>query len=473
MAPAHLADDALACPNLPADLRQELRRALALSAYILSHPDFNPRGAGVHLGNPNMSINRTCALAYVVGCLPDHPLYQNWMEQAAAHLAYKLGSQVAIDGATIECPTYWLYGPLRFLEPVIAIIRNTGGPDWSRVQARALRYYANLTAPDARFNGRRIVPGMGNSANILEGIFGSTLATVQRGQPEDAPLMQRLHRLAWPGHPVGAIPPYHCAWFAFQYCPEIPEEPANLHSAFFPTYGFIFRHRFAAPDETVMLFRAGINWSHWDTDAGNVILYAKAAPLSPGTGYQYYYGPANANEAIYHNRVKVGSRDLQEIFGRVDTAIADYGLASTADYAVSSRFYPAQIFKDSKGAMRWQRHVMFLKGAADYFAMRDTFPQGRDRPTWWTWLNLGTAEAIKIEDKAFDKDKVPLDKDVPEDQLPTLTGRTAILQTDFGASTWLWFANAEPLLFRPRITFTADNLGLLGLKAEAVSYTHL
>jgi hypothetical protein len=53
------------------------------------------------------------------------------------------------------------------------------------------------------------------------------------------------------------------------------------------------------PDETALLFRCGYNHSHWDMDDLNVILVARGAPLSPGTGYQYYYGPANQNDAIY------------------------------------------------------------------------------------------------------------------------------------------------------------------------------
>ncbi len=40
------AEDALACPELPGKLRQELRRRLALYAYVLSDADFNPRGTG-------------------------------------------------------------------------------------------------------------------------------------------------------------------------------------------------------------------------------------------------------------------------------------------------------------------------------------------------------------------------------------------------------------------------------------------
>ena len=36
-------------------------------------------------------------------------------------------------------------------------------------------------------------------------------------------------------------------------------------------------------------------------------------PLSPGTAYGYLGGPAVENGGIYHNRVKLGRRDLQAI----------------------------------------------------------------------------------------------------------------------------------------------------------------
>ncbi len=466
---AYRADDALACPELPADLRREVRRTLAVSAYLLSHPDLNPRGAGVHLGNNNMSINRTCALAYFAGLLPDHPRYDEWMGQIAAHVAYKLESQVAWDGAAIECPTYWLYGPLRFLEPAIAIIHNTGGPDLGLPQARSVGYFAHLSMADARFNGRRIIPGMGNGGNTLESLFGATLATVVRALPELAPLAQRLHRAAWPTQQLAGTPATGIA-AAFQYRPDVPETPATLETTFMPTYGVAFRNHFGTPDETALLFRAGINWSHWDTDIGNVILYgAGDVPLSPGTGYQYYYGPATQNEAIYHNRVKVGARDLQEVFGRVDAAIVDYGFGPGADYAVNSRFYPSQLFADGQGAMRWNRHVMFLKDAqpgGDYFVLRDSFPGGAGRPTWWTWLNLGHADAIRVDGQPFDKETTPFDKVVPESEFPSRAGRILELATPFGAGTWMGFVNREPPTFRARMTFTAGNSGLLGLRAD-------
>ena len=68
---AHLAEDILAWSELPAETRRTIMRKLTLWAHFLSEPDFNPRGAGVHLGNNNMTINRTVALAYFASLMPD------------------------------------------------------------------------------------------------------------------------------------------------------------------------------------------------------------------------------------------------------------------------------------------------------------------------------------------------------------------------------------------------------------------
>jgi hypothetical protein len=193
-----------------------------------------------------------------------------------------------------------------------------------------------------------------------------------------------------------------------------------------------------------MLFRAGTGWSHWDTDALNVILYGKGAPLSPGTGYQYYSGNAQRNGGIYHNRVKVGRRDLQEIFGRVDGSISDYGFGANVDYAVADRFYPKQLFKDGKGAMIWRRHVMFMKSpkptGPSYFIMRDSFPVGESRTKWWNWLNPGTPDAVAVEGQSFAKDVVGIEKVIPVEKMVKKDGQKVTMNTAFGASTQFWFS---------------------------------
>jgi len=454
---ANYAEDALACPDLPKDIRAELRRRIALYAYVMSDPDVNPRGAGCHLGNNNMTINRTLALTYFGGLLPDHPRYAYWMDRAKAAAQFKLASQTTPDGAFIECPSYQLYSPYRTLNISLNILRNRGIAPLaeSGYPANTLRYLSNLTMPDPRWKGARIIPGMGNSSNQLENFWGFSMATVADHSPEFAGWLRFMNRLAVGDRPFEKGPNAHdgATPHALYYLPDIPEKPAALTTAFFPGYGVMFRAHFNTPGETAMLLRAGINWSHWDTDALNAILYGKAAPLSPGTGYQYYGGPMMDDNAIYHNRVKVGQYDAQEVFGRVDGTVADHGFGPSADYAVASRYYPRQIFADGNGDVRWNRHILFLKSDApdgpSYFVMRDTFP-GTPRPNWWTWMNLEGAERISVDGAAFPAQ--PVNKTAAPDAMPTKRGQAVEMGTDYGASTWFWFADPRDV----RIRLVAD-----------------
>ena len=458
-----LAEDALACPDLPAELRRELRRRLALYAYVHSDPDYNPRGSGAHLGNNNMPINRTLALSYFAGLLPDHAMYGYWMQCIRDFAKYKYATEMAVDGPNIECPSYAMYSPFRTLNITQNVLRNRGIHDFGPegYHAGFLRWVSHLTMPDPRYKGRRIIPGMGNSSNLVENVWGFSMAAEVDRDPKFAGWLRFMNRLANGDMPMEKGPNSHdhvnATPHAMYYLPYVPENPPPLATAFLPTYGVIFRHQFNTPNETAMLLRAGLNWGHWDTDALNVILYGKGAPLSPGTGYQYYSGPATEGSAIYHNQVKVGRRDVQECFGRVDDAVADYGFGPSADYAVASRFYPSQIFGDGGGPTVWNRHVLFLKSAGadgpSWFVMRDTFSGGEKRPTWWEWMNLDTADLIQVDGAAFDAGKAPVDKNVPEGEFPRLGGQAVEMKTKYGASTWFWFS--RPRDVRVRMTFKA------------------
>ena len=155
--------------------------------------------------------------------------------------------------------------------------------------------------------------------------------------------------------------------------------------------------------------------------------------------------------------MKLGRRDVQECFGRVDTTVTDYGFGPNADYAVGSGSTRRRSSPTAKGPMSWNRHVLFLKTSqADgpsYFVMRDTFPAEAKRPSWWEWMNLDTADLIQVEGKAFDPARTPVDKVVPENQFPRLRGQVVEMKTRHGASTWFWFS--EPREVGARMTFTA------------------
>jgi len=418
------AEDALACPELPAELRVKLRRMLALYAYLFAEPDRNPRGAGMHLGNPNMPIGRTEALVEVAPLLPDHPRYGYWMSMLKDYTALKLATMTEPGGAWLEPPTYQMYGPTRALSLAQFILRNSGYGDLAKEgwHAKALEYDANLTMPDVRFKGWRILPGMGNSGDTLEAVFGMAAGVVEQADPEEAGFFKTIHRLNSGNLKVSGG--NEGVAYAFMYQPDVPEKPRPLTTKFVPGYGVAFRAHYGTPDETGMLFRCGFNKSHWDMDTNNTILYSKGAPLSPGTGYQYYYGPASKDNAIYHNRVKVGKIDAPELFGRCEDTILDYGFGDNVDYALGHEYFPPEYFTDGKGEMTWRRHVLFLKSAqpagANYFVLRDTFPGIQDRQTWWHWLNLDGKEMISQQ------------------------GNEIEMKTKYGAGTHFWFTEALP-----------------------------
>jgi len=455
------ADSALAWPKLPPEQRAELRRFLALQAYLFSEPDYNPRGAGVHLGNPNMPIGRTEVLALIAPLLPGHPLYKYWMGQLRDITTFRIASNTEPGGAWFEPPIYQMYGPTRALVLAQIALRNAGVADLSKEgwHKAALLYDANLTLPEARTKGWRPFPGMGNSGMTLEAVFGMSMSVFDSSDREFAGFLRYMHGLNSGNNRVsqGTDPD-----FSFCFLPDIPEKPQVLKTAFTPGYGVAFRAHYGTPDETALLFRCGYNHSHWDMDDLNVILCGKGAPLSPGTGYQYYYGPANQNDAIYHNRVKVGKLNAHEPFGRIENVVQDYGFGSAVDYAMGREYYPPEYFDDGKGEMEWRRHILFLKSAkpegANYFVLRDTFPRGQERATWWHWLNLDTADMISVDGKAFDKDKTAFNKVVPEEQMPALTGRTIEMRTRYGAGTTFWFAAKDPPTARAVMTFDY-NLG--------------
>ncbi len=301
-----------------------------------------------------MTINRTLALSYFAGLLPDHPRYDYWMAQVYGVAGYKYGSEVAVDGPNIECPLYALYSPYRTLNVTQNILRNRGIHDFAPdgYQAAFINWLGHLTMADPRYRNLRIIPGMGNSSNLVENCWGFSMAAEAEYDEHLAGRLRFLNRLANAEWNFAKGPNYHdhcdATPHAFYYLPYIPEQTPEMRTTLIPTYGVAFRHRFNTPNETALLFRAGFNWGHWDTDALNVILYAHGTPLSPGTGYQYYSGAACRNEAIYHNQVKIGGFNLHECFGRVDTGVADYGFGAHADYALGMRYYPRKSFPTAR-----------------------------------------------------------------------------------------------------------------------------
>jgi hypothetical protein len=392
------AEDALSCPTLPAGLRDELRQRLALYAYWLIDSDMTLMGTGTHLGTVNMRIGRWLAGLYYASLLPDHPLYDAWMTRYRDTVSYLLGNSESVGGAWYEPPTYQMFGPTRWLTSAQTILRNSGYLEYGPkgYQTRMLQYTADITMPDPRYPNKRILPGMGDSGNTLDGMFGIGMGLVESADPANARFFSYMHGLNGISRQLsrgGSSGDKKSPDFSFFCLPDVGEQPRALVTTYIPGYGVAFRAHYGNPDETGMLFRCGYTRSHWAVDDQNVLLYGKGAPLSPGNGYQYYHGKAEQTGPMRNVcRLVKAVQDLPN--GRVHTDVQDYGFGASADYAVGRMYFSGEELGDGKGEMEWRRHILFLKSpqpaGPNYFVMRDSFtgyegaPATTGRNAWWT-----------------------------------------------------------------------------------------
>ena len=136
---------------------------------------------------------------------------------------------------------------------------------------------------------------MGNSSNLVENVWGFSMAAQADHDAPFAGWLRFMNRLANNNMPLEKGPNYHdhvdATPHALYFLPYIPENREPLATTFLPTYGVAFRHQFNTPNETALLLRAGIKWGHWDTDALNVILYGKASPCPRAPATSITPGP--------------------------------------------------------------------------------------------------------------------------------------------------------------------------------------
>ena len=144
------------------------------------------------------------------------------------------------------------------------LLRNGGWGDLGKkgYHAAALTYDANLTMPDPRFKGWRIIPGMGNSCNQVENFWGFSMAAEVDRDPKFAGWLRFMNRLANGNMDFEKGPNYHdhtnATPHAMYYLPYVPENPRPLETTFFPTYGVAFHSHFNTKNETGLLPKQAI-----------------------------------------------------------------------------------------------------------------------------------------------------------------------------------------------------------------------
>ena len=437
-------ESVLSWPDLPEEDREKIKARLALLCYLLVDPDVTSAGDGSHHGNPNMGVSRLMDRSNLMAMIPEHPMFDPWSEYMGMFMEYKMGSFMAPEGSWFEYgASYHMHGYSKIERGLMGLLSSRPSMTDSLWQYNRtdFDYFLNLLSPkDPRYNSR-IIPGMANAPAGQSPHYLQAMGTVSERDPAFAANL----RWAWNanGRMVGTgadaltIPAMVRPW--------IEPEKAELAGQSYPGFGVIFRAH-QGPNETALYLRSGYNWSHWNQDQGNIILYSKGAVLLPPQPYQYG-GPSDPAFPD-KNFLRFGApvNDLPHAWPNSNILDAQFG--THVDYAWSSTGYPewfispggkkewarkrklADGLTQKEGAFTWDRQIAFMKGqtatSPNYFVIRDSVNDNpsvdpADRGRLANWLNLSLLG--RKDDLAVAKDTLTLDTEWPTDLDVLFPGR--------------------------------------------------
>ena len=400
------ADELLSSKELPAEQRKRLRTYLAALCYVLSSPDFNPRGSLDHLGNPNMPMNRFMALPFTASLIPDHPRAKEWLDVSADYLRYKLAMNTAPGSAWSELISYYMASAPHTIQAA-TVLGQSGRLDAStaRLAAEVATFPLYLMTPkDPRFNAR-FIPNWGHEGSDIAPQWLLAAGLMRSLDPGLA------HDLAWAWDQLGRpMENHHDAGFserAIVHADLLNDlkpgyVPARFTSRWLPGFGAVLRAHSDDPNETYLSYRQGYMVSHSDANQGDFMLCAKGAPLVALSLFQYAFSGnsdspyAKFHDAFgWHSNVRFGDKTKAGGGWNASSLIHAHSFSSSVDYLRGHADY---------GPQRWTRQILFLKGKAaagpNYFLFRDSFhnPGGDEaqlQQKWWYLRTLGRKEQVQ------------------------------------------------------------------------------
>lgn len=397
-----LAESALASPAVTGELRQRLRAKIAARCYLLSNADFNPRGAAVHMGNPNMAVNRFMGLPLYAQLIADHPRAKTWLDEAYTYAKWKTSFNVTSGGGTFrENPGYATYGPTIFLSTAAIALRNAGYDIDAFEPLKDIgRYFRDIETPAcppmgiANMNrgghveaqaGRhvRVLPAFGNGQHIAGGQTQMLLASLA-AKSDPAFAAEMMQSFQDDGGYLGTEMDQPLMWLYWN--PDIgPKQPIRK-DRIIAGFGGVLRAHHPHPEETYVCLRNGYTQSHWSADQGTLVLYSRGACISPATGWGYN----KMEEGICRDsRISFGEPAGDPEHGRVDTNIEDYGSLPSLGYLLGRQTFKQRWdpTKTLKADFEWSRQVILLKSprpaGANYVVVRDTTQGASPLKRWW------------------------------------------------------------------------------------------
>jgi hypothetical protein len=399
-------DELLSSDKLTPEQRTRLRSQIAALCNLLAEPDVNPRGSLIHLGNPNMPINRFMALPWAASLIPDHPEAKTWLDISEKYIRYKLAMNTAPGGAWSELITYFNASAPSIMQTAAVLAEAKRlDPSTARLAVAPALFTTSLLTPrDPRFNAR-IVPGWGHEG--VDNTFHYLVsAVVMRDLDPKA-----AEALAWSWDQTGRpMSGHHDAGFSkrVQVYAELVNKlqpnyiPPQLQSTWLPGLGATLRAHAGQPDETYLSLRNGYMTSHSDPNQGDFVLWAKGAPLITTSLFGYAIDQGGPFDKLHkafgwHNRPRFGAQTNDGGWpgGGVYGGVPAHAFNDSSDYLRAVGTY---------GPNRWTRQISFMKGQAatgpDYFIFRDSFdPANGDPKTlqqkWWYLRTLGEKTQIQ------------------------------------------------------------------------------
>jgi len=367
-AAANVADAVLGTGVMTGAEEARLRAQAAFLGYTLMRPDYWSPERGFS-ANPNMT---TMVASYQVGygcLLRSHPEAKGWAETGLRELKRELDEWSDDNGGWLEAPHYAM-ASYDYILGCFIMARNCGFADhvYDPKMKRVLEWFAKITTPpDARLQGRRHFPPIGNTYRFEPtSAFGNGAVVWKERDPAFSAQLQWMHRQQGsPTDPgVGGRWPVMQGYRSFFYDDSLPETAPAYTSELFPETGVVLRNRYASGHETMLYLIAGSHYQHYDYDSGSITLWGK--------------GEAIADDFGYHSRAPIMEHSMVETpySNGLDMRIETFAPSQDADYV--------------RGKLEnWSRQILFAKDedplAPNYFFITDTM-LGAAPATWRLWL---------------------------------------------------------------------------------------
>jgi hypothetical protein len=389
--------DLAAAGRAPAEgeLSTSADATLALLAYVLSDPDYQPGAAGGW--EPGVSPDDLYVIPlYAAAMLPDHPHAARWAAAAmaamhddlrraagpagkAAALAQVVSRMRIAQNGRLEDPFRWTE-----VRPAVEFLMSMHSPPDPRLGRRDLAPFAAVSSPGHKAGGASAqaatsaVSAASAWSDDLGALFGLAAAGFRESDPKFAAQCLAMYREY---HVAGSGGDFAADLAAAELDGAAGLDPTLWSSRTWPGFGAVLRSRFGTDRETMAVLRCGPSRG---PDQMAFHFFGAGAPLA----LAWHAGPQlNIEEDTLYNRMSVGDSENMdapaELLAMESTPAADVvvGQMQATMLRKLPRFphevtgataYPRRALVSET---RWRRYLALIKHAGgpleDYLVIRD------------------------------------------------------------------------------------------------------